>query len=98
MGSPLVPTGKIRGKHKLDSIVRDLYAGFSTKISVPHQTTTEQLHKDSLVNVTTQKFMGKRKGYYRYYYYKAYAQKKPEKLFVTSHPVHMQRKHKWEKP
>ena len=98
MGTPRLPSMKIRGKHKLDQHVRDTYAGYTTRINVPLHVTTEQLHKESMVNVTVEKKMGKKDDYYRYYYYKTYTQKKPEKTMAVSHPVFMQRKHKWERP
>lgn len=97
IGGPIIPSLKIKGKHNLNRIIRDTHAGYSLKPTVPLTKSTEQLSKESSVNVTYKKYMGKRQGYYRYYYYKTYTQKKPEKTLVIGFPVFMQRKHKWEK-
>lgn len=98
MGTPVIPSRKIHGKHKLDEYIRDVHAGYTTRVKVPLTTPTKDLAKESSVNVTYKKKMGKHDDYYRYYYYKAYTQKKPERLMAFSHPVFMQRKHKGDKP
>jgi hypothetical protein len=97
MSTPIIPSHKIKGKHKLDLFIRDTYAGYGNTVAVPLKTTTEDLHKKASVNITYKKQMGKRDDYYRYYYYKTYTQKKPERFFASSHPVFMQRKHKGDK-
>ena len=90
----MIPTMKIKGKHKLDQIIRDIHAGYGKRISIPLDIDTEQLAKESSVDVIYEKKMGKRQGYYRYYYYKAYSKMKPSARIAIQHPVMMQRKHK----
>lgn len=99
MPGPILPSLKIKGKHELNKEIRDIYAGYQKKpiISVPRSMTTEELHKTASVDVDYKKHMGKKKGYYRYYYYKTYTQKKPGRGFILGFPAFMQRKHKWEK-
>ena len=94
MSGPVIPTLKIKGKHRLDETIRDIYAGYSRNITIPEKKTTEELHQQSPVDVTHKKFMGKKDDYYRYYYYKAYTKRKPDKRLVVGLPVMMQRKHK----
>ena len=91
---PIIPSHKIKGKHNLDKFIRDTHAGYTYKLNVPLNMKTEELERGSAVNVTYRKHMGKRKGYYRYYYYKTYTQKKPSARFAYGHPVFMQRKQK----
>jgi len=88
------PTLKIRGRKKLDSIMRDIHAGYSRKhLLAKEDSSLEQLKRDSSVSVTYKKFMGKKHGYYRYYYYRAYTQMKPDTKVAVGHPAWMQRKH-----
>lgn len=91
----IAPTQKIKGKHKLNSIIRDIHAGYSNKTVIPLDMTTEQLSRKSSVDVTYKKFMGKKHGYYRYYYYKAYTRMKPTAKIALGHPVNIQRKHRY---
>ena len=97
----ILPSLKIRGKHKLDRIIRDTSAGYTKHIHVPLNKGTGELQRESGVNVSYKKFMGKKQGYYRYYYYRTYTQIKPgirpTDIVAYNHPVMMQRKHKWEK-
>ena len=97
MSTPVIPSHKIKGKHKVNQFIRDTYAGYQRKTPIPLKMTTEELHRRSSVNVTVKKYMGKHDGYYRYYYYKTFTQKKPERVMAMSLPVFMQRKHKQEK-
>lgn len=91
-------TKKIKGKHNLDQIIRDIHAGYGRRPAVPLNISTDQLARESMVNINYQKHMGKREGYYRYYYYKAHVEMKKGMPIALQHPVMMQRKHKWEKP
>jgi hypothetical protein len=95
----ILPSLKIRGKHNLDQEIRDIYAGYNHKplITVPKETTTDELRKNATVDVKYKKHMGKHKGYYRYYYYKTYTEKRPGYGIIFGLPAIMQRKHKWEK-
>jgi hypothetical protein len=88
------PSPKIKGKHNLNRYMRDVYAGFSTRLDVPIQTKNEELSKKSTVDISYEKKMGKRRGYYRYYYYVAKTSKKPSVFFASPHPVMMQREKK----
>lgn len=95
MSSPIIPSPRLTGKHRLDRFIRDTYAGYSNKVTVPKETTTEELHKESSINIYYKKFMGKKKGYYRHYYYRYYSQKKPGCVMAISKPTIIQRNHKW---
>lgn len=97
MTGAVIPSLKLSGKHRLDQFIRETYAGYSNKITVPKETTIEELHKDSSINIYYKKFMKKKKGYYRHYYYRYYSQKKPGCIMAISKPTHIQRKHTWER-
>jgi hypothetical protein len=86
------PSRKIKGKHKLDSYIRDVYAGFSPRLHIRQEETLENIKDRSLVDVSYEKKMGIRDGNKRYYYYVARTSRKPSKLLVAPHPVTMQRK------
>jgi len=92
-----VPSQKIKGKHNLDRYIKDVHSGFTWRVTTPHHEPLEQTIKRSNVDITYKKHMGKKDDYYRYYYYKAYTKLRKGKFFAYPHPVHMQRKHKWEK-
>ena len=89
-----IPTRKIKGRHKLDSVMRDIHAGYGKHILIKENMSLGQLEQESNVEIPYKKFMGKREGYYRYYYYKAYPRMKKSARIAVGHPVIIQRKHK----
>lgn len=92
MGTPIIPSMKIRKEDTLRRYIRDVYAGYSPRTHVRLATDTNTLHETSSVNITVKRFEDRYGPFYR-----VYTQKKPNKIMAFSHPVWMERPRKGEK-